>query len=760
MNAEDIILTVLEREDDQGALSTFLRIENAGSESLGSTWRLYFSLGLTPTSIENRVNQVLIDGRYGYLEPTSAWNELEPDDSILISLEPWLFSGMELVTKQGFWLTEWHGGNEETVLGEPTLKAPELVPLTKARNPFIEGFSPSCDANPQTPEHLFEKNLGTAAGAGELTIIPMVKHFERSGDMLTGAGFEVEGDTNEASYLKTCLQARNLLVAGGTNIVLSHDDQLPEDTYQLTTTGDEVEIKGGSSSAIFHGIQTFRQLLQAGGGYSLPKVTVKDQPDFEHRAFFLDIARHFQTADQIKKTIHAMAAYKMNRLQLGISNDEGWRLEVPGLPELTEVGSRRSFFHKDESGKPTGLTPAWGDSPDDHESFLTRSEFIDILTFAAAHHVDIILELNLPGHANALIRSMLSSGRFTIVDSDDVSIHRSAQGYTKNVVNPVLPDTYGLIEKLLTEFKLMYEEAKVAFDRIHLGGDEVPHGAWLHSPACHQSDVWDTSWNTDDDSDAKSATAALTRYYLTEVARIAQQVSPGIETGFWHEMSPYSTGEHSYFNGWTTEAGTRNLIDEILERDQQLVISNASYLYLDMPYGLHAEEPGLPWAAYIDTEMIYKFDPIGCWQIRDDRAHLVRGLQAQLWGETVYTPELMDFYTFPRLLAVAERAWNRDPVSANWSDFATAIGARELDHLSSLDVNFRIPPPGAKIINSQLHANVVFPDLEIRFTTDGSEPDSNSLRYEGPVNVDGVKEFRLATFYNNRRSRDVQVKVT
>ena len=547
-------------------------------------------------------------------------------------------------------------------------------------------------------------------------------------------------------------------------------------TYRLDATPEKVSIEGGDACAVYHATHTFRQLItRTDRGCRLNIAHIEDSPDFTHRALFLDIARHFQPLEQIRKTIEIMSAYKLNLLQLGISNDEGWRLEIPAVPELTRIGSRREHHVRESNGNIRALYPAWGDNHEPHRGFLTTDDFINLLQFAHQHHVEIVVEFNLPGHANALIRSLEGSELYQLIDPDDKSQHQSAQGYTHNVVNVCLPSTYKLAEVILTDIKTLYARAEVPFSTIHFGGDETPAGAWLGSPVCRASPWWNPKWDPDQPDDAEAATRALMRAHYQQITQVAEKVAPGIRTGFWHEMSPYADepqkkGAQQYFNVWTTEAGNRDthkvLPEDILNRKQQLVISNASFLYLDMPYELHEAEPGLPWAGYIDTARIYHFDPLACWSIPESSTPLVSGMQAQLWTETVFDAKLMDYYLYPRLLAVAERCWNRSPTD-NWPGFASALGQRELDYLESKGVAFRVPPPGVRILTAEsnamtktMTANLAFPGLLIRYTTDGTDPGIDAEIYTGPVNIEQASVVKLRTYTGSgRSSRMVSVQV-
>jgi hexosaminidase len=253
-----------------------------------------------------------------------------------------------------------------------------------------------------------------------------------------------------------------------------------------------------------------------------------------------------------------------------------------------------------------------------------------------------------------------------------------------------MTDNYRLAKVILEEIKTMYDAAELPMSRIHFGGDEVPEGAWLHSPACRRLPVWNTAWDVANPEQAREATQALMAYHFDLITGIAEQVSPGIQTGFWHEMSAAGSGKaNSYYNVWLTSDANTDTIDSLLDRGQYLVISNASFLYLDMPYAMHADEPGLPWAGYVNTKSIYHFDPLDCWALTAGQSSQVLGIQAQLWSETVFTSGLMDYYTFPRLLAVAERAWNKRPTQDRWPRFRQALITRELPHLSKLGVKYR-----------------------------------------------------------------------
>ncbi len=747
-----------EVEDADGNLATRLMLRNDSSMLLDRGWRLYFSLGLELADGEDRVRTERVDGRYGFLEPAVSWAPLESGESMEIPVQQWLFSGMNLLGKQGFHLAVLPAGNnEEVLLGSPTELPPLLQPISELRNAWMKQSSPSSDLAFQSPAHVFERNA--SAPADRVALIPEPKEWQHEGHEFSFKAICISGALDmpgELQLLSEMLQARGIPEqADGYPVRLSLQPALPESCYELKVNETGCDLVGHDAAAVCMGIQLLRQLIDdVETGWKLAKQQIKDWPDFSHRAFFLDIARHFQSPEQIKKIIRVMAAYRMNRLQLGISNDEGWRLEIPGIPELTEIGARRSYQAKDHSGSRVALYPAWGDNHEERWDFLTAAQFIDLLQYAKQLHIEIILEFNLPGHANALITALQTSGRYQVTDPADESRYRSAQGFSSNVVNVCQPDTYRFAGDVLKAFRSLYDQAGVAFASIHFGGDETPGGAWLDSPIVRSWEGWDPNWQRDNREDMMAARTALMHHHFRQLTSTAQEIQPGLRMGFWHEMSPYAEGDvlkHCYFNAWTTETGDRDIVENLLSLGEQMVISNASFLYFDMPYGLHAEEPGLPWAAYIDTRHIYEFDPIANWEIPPERIGQVLGLQAQLWAETVYSAELADYYIFPRLLALAERSWNRQPAASGWSAFAAALGQRELAYLDGWGVLYRVPAPGAIVEEGAVVANVAYPGLAIHYTLDGTDPGPASPCYEGPVRVTADQTINLVTVTGNGR---------
>ena len=478
--AADIQVQVKQDYDvDLDKVTSSLLIRNCGeSELTDSGWRLYFSLGLTLAQGENLGTVRLIDGRHGFLEPSSGWPSLGNGEEIELNIETWLFAGMNLAATQGFYLSSIDADDKETILGNPTLLDPIIPDVPTLTNSWIKDTSPTCNTDLQTASSIYDRNEQIPAATGRSFLIPDAQSIDTTEDVLNLTnGFNISAEpmlANEKVHLSNLFQQFAAESSSGIPISLLLQSDLPDEGYHLTIDANGVKIAGSDQAGVYYGIQSLRQIIS---NNRLPCINIKDAPDWSHRALFLDISRHYQDADQIVKVIQIMAAYKMNRLQLGISNDEGWRLEIESVPELTDIGGRRQHETTNTSGEVQALYPAWGDDHQTVSGFLSQRDMIHILKTAASHHVEVILEFNLPGHANSIIQSLQNSIQYQVVDPDDQSVHQSAQGYKNNVVNVCLDSTYHFFTCVLSEIKDIYHRAGVPLKTIHLGGDEVPDGA-------------------------------------------------------------------------------------------------------------------------------------------------------------------------------------------------------------------------------------------------------------------------------------------
>ena len=570
------------------------------------------------------------------------------------------------------------------------------------------------------------------------------------------------------------------------------------EAFQLVATPEDGIVIGGSDEAgVFYGIQSLLSVLPVNAwahpssSLEMEMVYIEDRPAFSYRGMHLDIARNFIEAADIKKLIKVMAYYKMNKLHLHLTDDEGWRLEIPSLPELTQVGAHRGHTLSQRDH----LIPAYGSGPDpapegNHGSgYLSRETFIDLLRFATAHHIEVIPEINFPGHARAAIYAMETrydrlkregkqeeAEHYRLIDPEDVSVYNSAQNFNDNVVCVCTEGPYRLFETVVDALMGMYEEAGLALKILHTGGDEVPAGVWKGSPIC-QSFL--------EEHPEIGGFENLQAYFGGRLFEILEQrdlvmagweeiVMKKNEEGKWIP-NPDFVGSDMLPYVWNSIYENLDLGNRLANAGFPVILCNVTNFYMDLAYSHHPAERGLYWGGFVNTRSSFDFIPYdvfkstladkwgnpydpekdfkGMERLKEEAHGRIIGLQAELWSETVKGGTMAEYYYLPKLVGFAERAWtgqaswgaiaDRDKrvaaMNRDWNRFANIVGQREMPRLDYLfgGFNYRIPPPGAVIRNGLLYANVDFPGLTLRYTTDGSEPDANSPVYSEPVDVTG-----------------------
>jgi len=620
------------------------------------------------------------------------------------------------------------------------------------------------------------------------------------------------------------LNARaNLIVGGGANTVaLSLDGSLPASTYVLVVNGSGISIRGADAASLFYGGQSLLSLITPGSG-SVPQLTITDSPRFDYRGMHVDVARNFHPADRMRKLIDQMAAYKMNVLHMHLTDDEGWRIEIPGLPELTSVGGKRQFA-TDENGNPSeagGLLPQLGSGPfsnTEGNGFFTRNEFIQLLQYANDRFVRVVPEIDMPAHARAAVVAMRARAAnlgqpgntdIRVDDPADESNYLTVQHYNDGILNPCLPGTYNLVQTVVTEVKAMFDQAGMPLEIWHMGGDEARNvflGAgfedfsagsvtpwkgdidqsqfdfpYERSPACQALIASDSSVNNLED---------LNRMF---VVRVSEMVSnAGIPAMYAYQdilrnidandLATTRSGVGFWEIVW---GGGFASAYEWLQRGYETVVAVPDYLYFDFPQEIDPEERGYYWATrFTDTQKVFSFAPENLPQnaentlTRDGNPFNAtsslpytgfEGMQGQLWSETVRTSEQFDYMIFPRLLALAERAWHEGDweldyvagasfsanggavdeaaLSADWSRFANALGTKELPKLDSAGVLYRIPSAGARLVNGSLQINTQYPGLQVQYSNNGTTWQNYS-----PANQPATAEFVRALSASGSRT--------
>lgn len=550
------------------------------------------------------------------------------------------------------------------------------------------------------------------------------------------------------------------------------DVQHSPEAYQLSISADDgINITGNTAAGVARGLQSLHDLLPlpsaAATQIELPELDVVDAPRFAYRGFQLDVARNFQPKEVVLKTLDLMATYKLNKLHFHITDDEGWRLEIPGLPELTSFGAVRGYSAQDG----VRLPPAYGSGPridDPHGSgYYTRAEYIEILRYAAARHIEVIPEVEMPGHARAAVKAMAAryqrmtaageqgAAQYLLNDFEDRSVYNSPQQYNDHVINPGLESSYAFIDHVVAQIAALHREAGVPLKTMHVGGDELPHGAWEKSPASQAlmqreklasiPDLWDYFYDRVD--------GILRKHGMTASGWEELGARRTAKEGAQQAPNPRFTQRGFSLYVWNNTPGNEDFAYRAANAGYDIVLAPVTNMYLDMAANANPEESGVNWGAYVELETVYNFKPLSA-QLTDAGRKRIRGLEATLFSETVREARQLDYLMMPRLLAVAERAWAPDPAWANeadaaraealhsaaWSGFVNVLGQRVLPRLDLErgDVAYRIAPPGMVVEGGKVLVNHVLPGMTLRYTSDGSAPTVRSKLVAGPIAAKGT----------------------
>ncbi|MDQ0105840.1 hexosaminidase [Chitinophaga terrae (ex Kim and Jung 2007)] len=803
-------------------LSNFTFVNTAKKPFPARGWKLYFNFVrmVKPEELPSRVKVEHVNGDLYYLTPLEGFKGIAPGDSLKVGMvgDAWAVNFTD--APSGLYLV-W---DEQPAKGY-SVRDYEIRPSTTAKQLLRY---PGDKTAVITPTDIFKQNsvIKDIPLADLPPVFPTPVEYQKNGSSLVidavpviDADQELE---NSATFLKNELSALLSKKSGGkTTISLKKDASLNADAYTLEVNADGIKITAGSDEGAFYAVQSLRTLIPPAAwaapqrSVTLTGVKVKDYPRFGYRAFMIDVSRNFHNKRDIIRILDAMALYKLNVLHFHFSDDEGWRLEIPGLPELTAVGAKRGH----SADWRDMLPPSYGSGPDTTNTagtgYFSRNDFIEILKYATARHIKVLPEIESPGHARAAVKSMESryyklkaagneagAKEYLLTDLEDKSDYHSVQYWNDNVMNVALPSTYHFLEKVITEIQAMYKEAGAPLTHIHMGGDEVPGGVFEKSPACIALMKSEPGVKNVND---------LWYYYYRKVNSILK--AKGLTVAGWEEAgmrktamggAPHSipnpdfANDNFQLNVWNNVIGEgqEDLSYRLANAGYKVVLSGVSNFYFDMAYMKSFDEPGFYWGGFVDVDKPFYFIPFDYYKnakvdargnpikpetfagkdrLTEYGARNIPGIQGLLWSETVINSERMEYMMLPKLLPLAERAWAQDPAWAReqepmkaetmyneaWSVFCNVMGKKEMQRLDNLNggYNTRVPNAGAKTENGVLTANVQFPGLIIRYTVNGEEPTSKSPVYNGPIQAAG-KTVKLKVYTTKgHASKTITVKV-
>ncbi|WP_229073069.1 beta-N-acetylhexosaminidase [Actinoplanes sp. DH11] len=429
--------------------------------------------------------------------------------------------------------------------------------------------------------------------------------------IIRGTGLTCEPEViGVAEFLSDALEKATghpVPIGPGGAIRLGLDPSLAAEGYTLEITADAVTVRGGTPQGLFWGVQTLLQLAP-----DLPGGVIEDAPRYEYRGAMLDLARHFFTADEVKAHIDQLVQFKINHLHLHLTDDQGWRLEIPGWPRLTEVSG----------GPGTGVD---GAGP----GFLTLDDYAGIVAYAAARFVTIVPEIDMPGHVNAAQHAYPS----LTADGQPVPQRTDAEvGYSSLVAGK--EETYAFVEDVIRTVADL-----TPGPYLHIGGDEC-----LSTPPGDY------------------------RTFLSRVLPLPGKY--GKRVIGWHEIAAVELPENAIVQYWRIEAADENTARAALD-GRRVIMAPADRTYLDMKYDADTRL-GLDWAGLVDVRRSYDWDPADRLPGVGEEALL--GVEAPLWSETLRSVADVQYLTFPRLPAIAEVAWS-PRAARDWESFRGRVAA-------------------------------------------------------------------------------------
>lgn len=506
------------------------------------------------------------------------------------------------------------------------------------------------------------------------------------------------------------------------SLMLVSDQNIKPEGYLLEVNPSEIVIKATTSAGIFYGIQTLLQIVPASvysgrstaaDNWNIASVSIEDYPRFGYRGMMLDVSRTFFDAQTVKKYIEWLAHHKINTLHWHLTDDNGWRIEIKKYPLLTEKGAWR--------GENEVLAPAFGSGKERYGGFYTQNEIKEIVKFAAERNIEIVPEIDLPGHSKAVTASYPN----VACNHSDNSV--SVQGEGQNVWCVGKEENFKMLENIMKELAKLFPGKY-----IHIGGDEVNYTAWDNCPSCAALK----------EREGMKTNEELLNYFVRRMEKIVEKT--GKKMAGWDEILDGGDlhGETRVYAWRSVEKGI-----ESVRKGQPTIMMPGAYCYFDMKYS--PIERGHNWAGIVSTEKTYSLDPTGTAALNEEESKLIVGVQGALWTELLGWPaKFLDYQTFPRLTAVAEVGWSPQSIR-KWDDFNNRLERGHYNRMANMGISFRLPYPVVNYEDGAIRVKLPYEWAVIRYTSDESEPTALSPVYKGEIFTDKPEKYRFATFYKD-----------
>lgn len=444
------------------------------------------------------------------------------------------------------------------------------------------------------------------------------------------------------------------------DIVLFLDKNMSAEAYQLNVEKKQISVRASHPQGFFYAFQTLKQMMPANvlagkadaavTKWSVPVVSIKDEPQFGWRGFMLDEGRHFFGVDEIKRVLNVMAAYKMNRFHWHLTEDQGWRVEIKKYPKLTEVGATRNTKRLAwDKIKTDGLT---------YSGYYTQEQVKDIVKYAKNLFIEIVPEVDIPGHSQAAVAAY---PEFLACDPEAHHEVWLSQGVSKDVINVANPKAVQWAKDVIDELIEMFP-----FGYIHLGGDECPTKKWENNRECQEMLKSIKSENYRD---------LQIEFYRQLKDYIAQKPAKDRRTMiFWNEVlhgNVKPLGKDIVIMAWL---GADKAALHAAEMGLNTILTPQIPYYINRKQSKAAGEPLTQGNGSETVEAVYDYIPLK--NVPDNLKKYYMGVQANCWTEYVEDNDLLEYLIFPRLMAVAEAAWTNQS-ERSYPDFVKRINLHQ-----------------------------------------------------------------------------------
>ena len=440
------------------------------------------------------------------------------------------------------------------------------------------------------------------------------------------------------------------------HIVVYIDASMADEEYRLSVTPKRIDIAAAKPAGLFYAFQTLKQLMprnvmagvpdESVQQWSVPCVSIVDKPRFSWRGFMLDEGRHFYGKEEVKKIIDVMAAYKMNRFHWHLTEDQGWRIEIKKYPKLTEVGAWRE-----------SKVCAWGDVKPDgihYGGFYTHKDIKEVVEYAKERFVEIIPEVDIPGHSQAAVASY---PEFLACDPENQHQVWLSQGVSADVINVANPRAVQFAKDVIDELTELFP-----FGYIHLGGDECPTHKWERNSDCQALLKEIGSQNYRD---------LQIHFYKQLLDHVAQKpADKQRKLVFWNEVLHGNTeplGKDITIMAWI---GADNAAKDAAMRGMTTILSPQIPYYINRRQSKLETEPMSQGYGDETVERVYNYKPMN--GIAEELQPKYLGVQANFWTEWVVEPSVVQYLMLPRLVAVAEAGWT-PAEQRNYDDFINRL---------------------------------------------------------------------------------------